>query len=1826
MSDLTLGLRIRVNADGSAEVLGQTGDNINRISNASSNASRNLRTMESAAAGLVKTIAPLVGIYELINFGDKIIKDTATVQDLDTRLHSLTATAGDYAQTLGYIDTVADAQHKKINDLSDSYTTLRNLQNSGLITSQRTKEFFEGLNDAASALGVGNDQLKQTFFGLSQSLGMLNAENFNQVMEPIPGLLQEMDKAAGLPAGGFKNLVNEGKATTAFFSDTLAKALHTFDGAAAATAQNINAQTTDMSNSWTRLIKSIEQPTSAIWGGFLTGAKNALDSIREFNEAAITVGDTNVSASNLAKGAWDVTTQIISSGWATLKEAGLGAAADTASGWIVSGDQMQSNVKFVVNDMIGLFVGLGHSVGIIFGALAINVGNTLDNATARASAAAGDVARMGVGDFSFSSSKAVVDKPLVNGFADVSKQLKQDLSTDWIGTYVASIEGAAVAHQNLTDEQKKATAEAEQSTAKNLQLAASHNAVGSAAGLSTEATKKAAAEAKKHADAIRNAIDALNDQHLKLSLSERDYELSKLAALGMSDAVQTSSIAIWDSIQALEAQKKGIDAGASAMDAERDRYDKLTMSAQQYMYTQLLLKGVSPGTAVEVVAKSSASDDIEKQQKAIDSAWKSLENYNSTIDNTKDSMGELGKVSSAVFDGALGGFSLMVGALEKMGQTIKDNVKDMEDLAKRRAEIDAIQPDASKGFTDEYIKNVKTKVAADEKWYRDVQQHEEKQLQTSLSSARQVAGAASKMFGEKTAAAQAFHGIEIALGVASMAMEAKKVAVYVASIIPKLASGAATMFAQSGWGGFAGVAAMGAVMAALGYGMMSNSGASSESPKMSSDTGTVLGDPTAKSQSIDKTYQLLRDIHAEEYATLRSIDRGIADLHSGITDVITRLYQAGGLKDFAALPGSKLTGMSGFLTSIDPINMAGFDPIGKAVLGFLFGGKQTSTVVNQGISTNPTSISSIMAGGNLSAQQFATIETKTKGGLFSSDKTSYSTQYAAIDDATQKALNSVFKSMGETMNGLADNLGMGLSDRVKNYVIPALTVDLKGLSGEDAAKKLDGVIGAALDTMSTSVFGDILGQYQQLGEGMLETTVRIVSEIAIVQDALATSGLSISRDAIAISDGLAQAAGGIKEFQKQFDAYYDKFFSNNEKQSRNNAQLNSQLGDVALSLAASREGYRQQVEAVDLSTEAGQHQYSMLLKLSDAADTYYKGVEDATNTRRSLEIDYYSAAGRAADALAAQRADEIAALQLTGDVIAVNYKRMIYAAQDAAAVAARQRALEVSYYEASGRSVDALNTRRADEIAALRLTGDAIAVNYQQMIYVAQDAAAAAQLAQQRRGLDIALMEAQGNVSAALAAKRKDEIAAMDISLRATQYMIYATQDLAAAQKSAADAANAALDKSLQRLTASVAAEKDIASKKYKDDSMALKKQLDAALKSNETQKQSASDLLNTLTSVAGKIRAALGSTVVDTAELTRQRRVSAQSVLQSALDMARSGGSLVNFTGLDHALTDIAKPSEQLFSTFLEYQRDQGRTAVVITDLADHADTQVSVAQLTLTAIGDAATAAQKNYDDQYAILTDTYNADIDRLDGILSSAKTQIDLLRGIDNSVLSLADALRGVDSAKSVAAQTTVSVPPTLPFRVNEGATPDGYQSSGGAFYDAASGLINSKTGGNYTIPFAQQWVNDTLAAGNPALVYTTAKAEGISAQSLDALMGWNAGASNAWALANKLPAFAAGGDHLGGLRLVGEDGPEIEATGPSRIFNARQTQAMLSGGQNNDELVSEIKALTAIVAKLEAKLEKIERNTGDTKDNTRDTATILGKVTMGGTELRTVVIA
>lgn len=78
----------------------------------------------------------------------------------------------------------------------------------------------------------------------------------------------------------------------------------------------------------------------------------------------------------------------------------------------------------------------------------------------------------------------------------------------------------------------------------------------------------------------------------------------------------------------------------------------------------------------------------------------------------------------------------------------------------------------------------------------------------------------------------------------------------------------------------------------------------------------------------------------------------------------------------------------------------------------------------------------------------------------------------------------------------------------------------------------------------------------------------------------------------------------------------------------------------------------------------------------------------------------------------------------------------------------------------------------------------------------------------------------------------------------------------------------------------------------------------------------------------------------------------------------------------------------------------------------------------------------------------------------------------------------------------------------------------------------------------------------------------------------------------------IPGFASGGVHRGGWRVVGERGPELELTGPARIWNAEQTTRMLGG--NDAELIAEVKALRTEVAQLRAASEATARHTHGTR--------------------------
>ncbi|MAD43590.1 MAG: hypothetical protein CMH98_01175 [Oceanospirillaceae bacterium] len=108
----------------------------------------------------------------------------------------------------------------------------------------------------------------------------------------------------------------------------------------------------------------------------------------------------------------------------------------------------------------------------------------------------------------------------------------------------------------------------------------------------------------------------------------------------------------------------------------------------------------------------------------------------------------------------------------------------------------------------------------------------------------------------------------------------------------------------------------------------------------------------------------------------------------------------------------------------------------------------------------------------------------------------------------------------------------------------------------------------------------------------------------------------------------------------------------------------------------------------------------------------------------------------------------------------------------------------------------------------------------------------------------------------------------------------------------------------------------------------------------------------------------------------------------------------------------------------------------------------------------------------------------------------------------------------------------------------------------------------------------------------------------------------------------LPAFATGGDHLGGWRIVGERGPELEATGPSRIFNAIDTQRILSGGRSagtDPALLALIESLVASNQRLEAEVAALrsERSSADKVANKKRDDQIKATKKVGKSAVETV---
>ncbi len=690
----------------------------------------------------------------------------------------------------------------------------------------------------------------------------------------------------------------------------------------------------------------------------------------------------------------------------------------------------------------------------------------------------------------------------------------------------------------------------------------------------------ARAASKRHAKSVRDdgaeLVKSLQDQAATFGMSNIEADRYKVSMTTMSDAQRQAAFDAIDLRAAQEeisrATREEADAlerlqGIAASEADRVQgmRDKLSgATAAQIAYNKAIRDAQAAykaaGGASSAAAVKALADATEKAKEAL------------SLGDQADEAERFANIMASLGD------DIDVDPITKKMHEIEEAIKSMADPK----HIDALQ-DALDRL------NVKKAGAT---------------LERSASAVAQGLTSMQKLAGEGT---EAYARMQVAI-------DAANIAAAIGAIVNQGMGDPYTAFAR--------IAAMAALMAQFvgDVGAASAAGFDSgraERQQARQGTGTVLGDASAKSESIARAVEITANATQQLVGINRGMLRALQSLQQALGAAGVSLARGAANADFPALQDNVFT------------LLGGADKIDNAISSFLFGGSQE--VIDQGI---------IIAGGALQDMidqmaigAYQTVE--EDGGLFGSDSTWDA--MSGVSEAFGRQFQLVIGSIVDAVREGATALGMLPADieaAIAQYRVEEIRISLKGLSAEDQQKELEAVFSSIFDGLAGAVV-PFIEQFQQVGEGLGETLVRVATEVQITQEAFKQLGMVVNETDperfAQIADGLVTAAGGIDDFISGLQQFVSSFASDAQQFVVAQDALTSAFSQYGLALPATRDGMYALMQSLDATTEAGREQIAMLLGLAQTADSYYslldkaqsdaiKQIEDAITTLSEFGI------------------------------------------------------------------------------------------------------------------------------------------------------------------------------------------------------------------------------------------------------------------------------------------------------------------------------------------------------------------------------------------------------------------------------------------------------------------------------------------------------------------------------------------------------------------------------------------------------------------------------
>lgn len=534
---------------------------------------------------------------------------------------------------------------------------------------------------------------------------------------------------------------------------------------------------------------------------------------------------------------------------------------------------------------------------------------------------------------------------------------------------------------------------------------------------------------------------------------------------------------------------------------------------------------------------------------------------------------------------------------------------------------------ARKAYTDEGGKDAQRLAMFD----RDA-------AQASVQRYGDMAGAAKKLFSERSRGYQMLSAAEKAFRVFEFAMSAKSIAVKTVETAAKIglfgaqaqaaaAAGAANMFATMGPAGFAAVAAMVAVLAGFGVALSGGSGGSVPGATDMADrqaaqgAGSVLGDAEAKSQSLSRALEIVAANSNKDLEYSNAMLKALQAIESGIGAVAAGLARSLGVG--GALSTDKLnlgqTAKDGTLLATVLGGVAGF--VLSKIMPDWFGTKTTRTLQDQGLQFGSQSLGDIMSGG-IDGQTYQQVLENTKKkflGITYSDKNKVSTTTGALDaDFTSQITSLIGSLRGAVLEG-ANILGVqGAGAVLDSFQVNLGKLSFKDMTGAEIQEALNAIFSKLGDDLAATAI-PALKDLQKVGEGAFETLARVSRNYVVLNTALESIGMTFGAVGVASLEAreyLIDMAGGIEKLTEQTAYFAENFLSDLERMAPIQKAVTAELARLGLQGITTKDQFKNLVLGLDLSTQAGADMYAALMALAPA---FAKVVDFATEGSQAVQ-------------------------------------------------------------------------------------------------------------------------------------------------------------------------------------------------------------------------------------------------------------------------------------------------------------------------------------------------------------------------------------------------------------------------------------------------------------------------------------------------------------------------------------------------------------------------------------------------------------------------------